>query len=171
MALIYYIGEVSQFSPSVVFQERQLEETPYVLAVGCEAVVDARRQDDEIILLDTDTHPLVLDAADIEEAVSVQDVADLLVLVQVLLEKGLHFLLIDGAHLLRGDDDLIAVLVAAFLRKGIDLSNVGATTVEDTKRGQVGFVHGAARVMRFALVALADKIWSAVFIKSPRKLK
>ncbi len=66
-------------------------------------------------LLKRNPHPLVVFAPDIKEALPVANVADLLVLVQMLMEKHLHLLLVDGAHLLGRHGDLITVLVSPLL--------------------------------------------------------
>jgi hypothetical protein len=116
-------------------KEKRRERSTYVLRVGRETVVDTRRQHDEILLLEADAHPLVLLTADIKVALSVQDVANLLVLVKVLVEERLYLLFVHGAHLLRGNGNLIAVLVTALFGDGIDLGDLGAAAVENAQLG------------------------------------
>lgn len=66
----------------------------YVLTVRGEPMVDARRQDNEIPFLQPNAHPLVVYAPYVEKALPVEDVSNLLVLVQVLVEKHLDLVLV-----------------------------------------------------------------------------
>ena len=116
-------------------------------------MIDPRRQDQQIILLQPDPHPVVPRIPHVEIPVPVQDVSDLLVLVQVLVEEHPDLVLVNGAHLVRGDGDLVAVLVGALRGEGVDVGDGGAAPVEDAEVGEVGFRDGAAGVVGLALVA------------------
>lgn len=105
-------------------------------------------------LLQVDPHPLVAAAADVEVAGAVADVADLLVLVQVLREEVLDLLLVDVAHLLRAHGDLVAVAVPPLLGQLIHRRQRRVPRVRHAHGGQVGLAQGAAAVMGEALVSL-----------------
>ena len=117
-------------------------------------MIDPRGQNDQIIFHQPDPHPLVLLAADIKEALSVENITDLLVLVEMLVEEHLDLLLIHVAHFLGRNGDLIAILVRSVVGDGVDGGYGWAAVVKDAKGGEVGRVDGAARVMVEALVAL-----------------
>lgn len=61
-------------------------------------MVDTSRQDDQIILAQPNPNPLILLAPNIKVTLSVPDIANLLVFVQMLTEERLYFLLIDVAQ-------------------------------------------------------------------------
>jgi hypothetical protein len=109
-------------------------------------VVNARRHNHKITLLEPQAHPVVILAPDIEVSSTSQDIADFLVLVQVLVEESLHLILVAGKQLGR-NLNLVAVLVVAL---GSDLVHavqvVGEVVVFYAERGEV--------VVREALVAL-----------------
>lgn len=117
-------------------------------------MVDARRQDDQIVLRQPDAHPLVLLAADVEVALAVADVPDLLVLVEVLGEEHLHLVLVHVAHGLGRDGHLVAVLVSALRGQGVHDVNGRAVAVDDAQRGEVGLGDWAAVIVGLALIAL-----------------
>lgn len=116
----------------------------HILVIGREPMINTRRHDDQITLLKPDPDPVVALAPDVKVARAIQDVADLLVFVQMLVEEGLHFFLVDGAHGGGRNGDLIAVLVLALGREGVHVSDVRIVVVEDAKLGEVGGVYGAA---------------------------
>lgn len=68
-------------------------------------------------LLELNAHPLVALGAHVEVSLAVADVADLLVLVEVLVEEHADLALVGVAHLGGRDDDLVAVLVVALARQ------------------------------------------------------
>lgn len=70
------------------------QECTHVLVVRSETVVDARRHDHKITLLKPQAHPVVILAPDIKVSSTTQNIADFLVLVQVLVEEGLYLLLV-----------------------------------------------------------------------------
>lgn len=117
-------------------------------------MVDARRQDDQITLLQPDSDPIVALAPDIKETCAIENVSDFFVLVQVLMEKALHLLFVDVAHLLRRYGDFISVLVAALLCKCVDIVVRADMLIDYAKVGEIAWVDTAPRVVREALVAL-----------------
>jgi len=78
----------------------------------------------------------------------------------MLLEEALDFLLVDVAHLLGADGDLVAVLVAAFGGERVDGGEGGEVPVEDAEVVEVGGVYRALGVVGKALVALEGKVFS-----------
>jgi hypothetical protein len=72
----------------------------------------------------------------------------------MLVEEALDLLLVDIAHLLRGDSDDVPILVVARAGELVDVFFIGEVEVEDAEVLEVGCVDGAAGVVEFALVAL-----------------
>lgn len=101
-----------------------------------------------------DANPFIICAPDVEVAMSVADVADLLVLVQVFMEERLDLLFVHVAHLLRGDDDLVPVLVSAVGSELVDAVEVGDPVVVDAELPQLVNGDLLARVVCQTLVAL-----------------
>lgn len=117
-------------------------------------MVDTSGEDNQIILLQEDTDPFIIDPADIEETLAIENVADLLVLVQVLCEEHLHFVLIHSTHGLNRDGHRVAILVAALRGELIHLLDRWAISVDHAEIGQGLLRDLAARIMGFTLVAL-----------------
>lgn len=69
------------------FREKKILNT-HILLIGGKAMIDTRRQDDQIILLDAQADPLVILATDVKVPGAVEDIPNLLVLVQMLVEEG-----------------------------------------------------------------------------------
>jgi hypothetical protein len=126
----------------------------HVGLVSGEAVVDAGGHDHEIVLIELDADPVVVAAAYVEEAAAVEDIADLLILVQVLVEEHAHLLLIHVAHLLGRDDDLVAVLVRALGGEPVDVGDIREVEMQDAQLGQVVRTDLAAGVVGETLVTL-----------------
>lgn len=105
-----------------------------------------------------DANPFVTLTSDIKEPSTVPDISDLLVLVQVLVEEHLDLLLVDIAHLLWGYGDHIAILVASFGGKLVDICNVGEPIVEDSQLGEILLGNLATGVVEFALVNALAKV-------------
>lgn len=117
---------------------------------------NSRRQDQQIIFLQADAYPFVLQAPHVEKSIPVQDIADLFVLVQVLVEEHADFLLIDVAHLLRRHRDFVPVLVDPFCSDLIDVGNGRAMVVEDAEVVKLFDGEGAPGIVVFALVNLGE---------------
>jgi hypothetical protein len=128
----------------------------HVLVIGGESVVDARGQHNQIALLEPDSDPIVAFTADVEKPRAVEDIPDLLVLVQVLVEKRLDLLFVNVTHFLGRYNDLVAVLVAALHCQFVDVGLRCDVLVQHAELRQVRGVHGAPRVVREALVALQE---------------
>lgn len=117
-------------------------------------MVDAGGHDHQVVLLELDPHPIVVLAADIEVASSVQNIPNLLILVQVLVEEVLDLLLVHVAHGGGRNGDLVAVLVGARGRDGVHIVDVGEVEVQDAEFGEVVVGDGAVGVVGETLVAL-----------------
>jgi hypothetical protein len=126
----------------------------YILRVSGESMIDTRRQNNEITLFHGDANPVVLNPTDIKIAISIEDIPNLLVLMQMLVKEHLHLILVHSAHRLRRHDALIAVLVVSFLRELVDRRNLREVPVKNTDRGKDGFVDGTAGVVQLSLVTL-----------------
>ena len=111
----------------------------YVFIISRESVIDTRGEDNQIILDESNAHPLVFLAPHIKISLSVTDISDFLVLVQMLSEEHLHLILVSLAHCCGGDGDLIAVLVAAFLGERVDIRKLWEVAVDYAERGKVVF--------------------------------
>jgi hypothetical protein len=111
-------------------------------------------KDDHVVLLELDPHPVVILAPNVEIALAPPNVPNLLILVQVLVEKHLNLILIHFAHLLWRDNDLITVLVAALFGDLVDTFQLRETVVEDANLSESFDIDGAARVVGQTLVAL-----------------
>ena len=96
----------------------------------------------------------VILAPHVEVPLAVPDVANLLILVKVLMEEHLHFVLVGGAHVGRGHDDLIAVLIASLLRQLVDTVKLTDPEILDAEPLQCIDIDGIPRVVRQALVTL-----------------
>lgn len=130
-------------------------------------MINPRRQDQQIPLPHPDPNPPVPAIAHVEKPLSVEDIPNLLVLVQVFVEERPHLLLVHRAHRLRADGHLVAVLVRARRRERVELvEGVGAEEllVEDADALEVGEAYGLARVVVGALVALYRRVGKTVFI-------
>jgi hypothetical protein len=127
----------------------------HVVTIGSETMKDPRRQDDQIILLQPNSHPLILGISNIKESVPIKYIPDFFILVQVLVEKHLYFLLVDDAHFVGGDGDFISILVGALLSDIVDGRDTGAAMVEDTELGEVRGRYFAAGIMVKTLIALS----------------
>lgn len=128
--------------------------TAYILVIRGKTVVDTSRQDDQIILAQPNPNPFVLLAANIKVTLSIPDIANLLVFVQMLTEERLYFLLVDVAQGLWRNADFIAVLVSTLRGYGIYGFDGRTVMVDDTNGFEVGFGNGTAIVVGFTLVTL-----------------
>jgi hypothetical protein len=117
-------------------------------------MINARRQNKQVILLQENSNPLIALVSNIKISASVSDISDLLILMHVLGEKRLDFLFVDVPHLLRGHGDHIAVLVAACRGESVDLRDFREVVVNDADAGEGVDGYVAAGVVGFTLVAL-----------------
>lgn len=119
-------------------------------------MINPGRKNNQIILTQPNTHPFILLPTHIKVPLSIANVPNLLVLMQMLTKERLHLLLVDVAHGLRRDADFVAVLVATFSGQGVDEVDGWAVAVEDADGLEVGLGDGATGVVGLALVALFD---------------
>ena len=133
---------------------RETGET-YIAIIRSKPMVNPRRQDDQIVLDKLDADPLVALAADVEITRPVADVPDLLVLVQVLVEKLRQLGLVQIArHRCGRDRDLVPVLVVTLGGERVDTLQRGHLEVKDADFGEVRGGYLATGVMGDTLVAL-----------------
>lgn len=132
----------------------QRKRETYILGIRREAMVNARRKNQQIILDQTNAHPVIILATNIKEPFPVQNIPNLLVLMQMLMEKRLYFFLVNVAHFLGRDGDFVAVFVAAVAGESVDVGDLRALAVDDAEGFEVAGVDFAARVVVFTLVAL-----------------
>lgn len=135
--------------------------TTYIARIRGEAMVDTRRQDEQVVLLTPYPHPLVPFAPDVEEALAVKNVPDLpsrhlvnlspspnlqpnqqkersphfFIFMQMFLLKHLHLLLIHSPHLLWRDSNLVPILVVALLSDQIHGIDRRAIVVDNSEIG------------------------------------
>lgn len=105
-------------------------------------------------LLNTDTNPSVIGASDVKEPLTVANITNFLILVQMLVEEGFNLFLIDLAHLLWRHNNLVSVPIAAVRSQLVDPIQIRDLVVKDTKLLQIFDGNLLARVMCQALVTL-----------------
>lgn len=116
-------------------RQKEKKKITYILLISRKPMIDTRWEDDQIILLERNAHPLVLFSSNIKVSRSIDNVSDLLVFVQMLVEERLDFVFVHLAHRLGGDGDLVAVLVAPLAGELVNVLDGGASSVEDTDGG------------------------------------
>jgi hypothetical protein len=89
------------------------------------------------LTIKTDPNPVISFAADVEIAISLENISDLFILVQMLIEKHLDFFLIDITHLLWRDGNHISILVVALRCQIVNSLDLWEVKVEDAKFGQL----------------------------------
>lgn len=129
MACTYY----AHLSVSHIWRRREgLIGEPYVGLIGGEAVVDSGRKNEQIILVQLHTHPLVILAPDIKVTLAASDVTDFLILVQVLVEEHLNLVLVYVSHFLRRHKDLVAVFIPSFSSELVHVLKIRKAIVDDS---------------------------------------
>jgi hypothetical protein len=93
-------------------------------------MIDAGGQNNKVILLHPDTHPVIVLISYVKEAFTIKNISYLLILVQVFVEERLYLLFIDITHSLWRNYNFVTVLIAAFRRKCVDLAKRRAVVVE-----------------------------------------
>lgn len=117
-------------------------------------MVDARGQNNHVVLVQADADPLIVLPSHVEVPLAVEDVPDFLIFVQVLGEEHLYFFFVNVAHSRWRHAHLVAVLVAPLGGELVDGFEGRAVVVHHTQGGKLVFRDGAAGVVRLALVAL-----------------
>jgi hypothetical protein len=125
-----------------------------ILPVCGKAMINSSRQNDQVILLQSDADPVISCASHVEESFPIQYVSNLFVFVKMLVEEHLHLHFIDVSHLLRRDCNFISVLVTSFSGNRVYIIYRRASIVDDTEVTQVTTIDGFPRVMVVALVTL-----------------
>jgi hypothetical protein len=124
-----------------------------VIRLVCsETMVDARRQDEQIVLLELNTDPVVVFASNVEIPLAAPDISDLFIFVEMLVEEGLDFFFVNVAHLLWRDIDFIPVLIAPLLGKLVYAREVGEVVVVNSQFAERIDIDGAAGIVGKPLV-------------------
>lgn len=118
LVCISSVSSVQRLPRWLIFEEAH--RLNIVVIIGREPVVDTGRQDDQIVLLESDPDPVIALISDVEVACTVSDVSDLLVLMHVLIEKHLHFRLVNLTHGFWRDGNLISILVVALFGEHVN---------------------------------------------------
>ena len=126
--------------------------------VGGESVIDASWQYEQVVLVQLHAHPLIVLAPHIKVSLTVPNVANFLVLVQVLVEEHLDLILVDIAHLLGRHKYLVPVLVPALSCQLIDTLQGREMIVKYTEFAQVIDRDLAARIVGQTLVTLTMRL-------------
>jgi hypothetical protein len=117
-------------------------------------MVNPSWKDDHVVLLELDPNPVIVLAPHVKVSLAASNVADLLILVKMLIEEHFDLVLVDIAHLLRRDDDLVAVLVATLLCHLVHTIELGKTVIEDAQLLQSVDIDLAPRIVGQPLVTL-----------------
>lgn len=149
IAMLAQLGSTCVHERVGVFQR-----VSYVLLIRRESMVYAGGQDNHVVLLEPDAHPVVGLASDVKVTRAVADVSDLLVFVEVFGKEHFDLVLVYGAHGVGGHGDDVPVFVVAVFGDGVDFGYLGAVVVQDAEAGEVRGVDVAAGVVGLALVAL-----------------
>ncbi len=123
-------------------------------------MINATRKDDQIVFLELNPDPLIASIAHIEKSLTIPDVSNLFILMQVLVKEHLDFIFVHIAHLLWRDGDHVPVLVAALDRELVNLAFIGNSIIEDTDLLELIHRHIAATVVRLTLVTLRIQLAS-----------
>jgi hypothetical protein len=126
----------------------------YVRFIGSEAVVNAGWENDHVVLLELDSHPVVVLTPDVKVPLPATDVTDLLILVKMLIKEHLNFVLVYVAHLLRRHNDLVTVLVSALLGHLVDSIKLWKTVVKDADLLESFSIDETTRIVGKTLVTL-----------------
>lgn len=103
----------------------------HIFLIRGEPMVYAGRKADQISLMDPQPDPVISFIPHIKEPRAFQDVPDLLILMQVFVEEGLHLAVINLTHSGWRDGDLIPVVVVAIFCYGVHLGRSLAAGMED----------------------------------------
>jgi hypothetical protein len=146
---------VSKTKPSEKIGTTQdIHRQTHVLVIRSKPMIDPRRHNHQITLLQPQPHPRVVLAPHIEVTPTAQNVPNLLILMKVLVEESLHLFFVAGEEV-GGDFDFVAVLVVALGGDFVHaLEVIREVVVGYAEGGEVGWVDGAAGVVGEALVAL-----------------
>lgn len=90
----------------------------------------------------------------VEEAITIDYVSDLFILVEVLVKEHLYFFLVYWAHLLWRYNDLVSILVRPLRGNVVNRRYRRAVVVKDAELAEVVRAYSAPRIMVFTLIAL-----------------
>ena len=93
----------------------------YVCLVGCPSVINTSRKNDQIALSDFDADPLVRFIANVEEASSLDDESNLVVIMHVFVVEHFEVSFIHISHRLRRDYEFVMVHIMRKISQACDL--------------------------------------------------
>ena len=130
----------------------------HVLIINSKSVVDPRRHNSQIPLLQSQSDPIVTLTPHVKVTRAIQDISNLLIFVKMFVEKDLYFFLVvwEGGG---GDCDFVAVLVVARGCEFVYVVERGEVVADYAEFGEVGGGDWAAGVVGEALVALCGVVW------------
>jgi hypothetical protein len=117
-------------------------------------MINSSRQNNQVILLQPYAYPVVRFASHIKEPFPIKNVSDLLIFMEVLVEKHFHFVVIDITHFVGRDYNLISILVAALFGNCVDIVYGRAAVVDHTEIAQIVTIQRFPRIVILALVTL-----------------
>ncbi len=124
---MYYTMTISRNSTE------SLRMATHILVVRREPVEDARGQNDQVTLLDSDPDPFIVQTSYVKEAIAINNVAYFFVFVEMLIEKGCHFGFIRSSHVVRRDNNFISISVRALRSNLVHQRNRRAVVVQNTQ--------------------------------------
>jgi hypothetical protein len=117
-------------------------------------MINSSRQNNQVILLQPYAYPVVRFASHIKEPFAIKNVSDLLIFMEVLVEKHFHFVVVDITHFVGRDCNFISVLVAALFGNCVDIIYGRAAVVDHTEIAQIVTFESFPRIVILALVTL-----------------
>lgn len=93
-------------------------------------MINPRRKNNQILPPQLNPHPLIPLIANIKKPFPVNNIPNLLILMQMLAEERLDLLLVHLPQRLRGDGELVPVLVPAFFREDVDVLDCRAVAID-----------------------------------------
>lgn len=98
-------------------------------------MIEACRQNNEIIFLNSDSYPTVFTIPNVKETLAIKYVADFFIFVQMLNEEYFDFVFVGRSHACRWDSNLVSILVGALGCNGIDSRNRRTITIDHPQVG------------------------------------
>ena len=126
----------------------------YVFSIRREPMIETRGQNDKIIFFNPDSNPAVCAVSYVEETPAIEYVTDFLVFMQMLYEKHLDLLLVNWAHALGRNDDLVPVFVTTLWCDSIDWREWRTMFVKNAELRKHIDTDGTSGIMFLALVTL-----------------
>jgi hypothetical protein len=150
MAFVYCIPH---YQHSVPLFYLSLVHCTHVLLISSKTMIDSRRHNSQISLLQSQTNPIITLTSNVKVTSTIEDISDFLVFVKMLVEEYFDLFLVVGQCGGR-NGDFVAVLVVAGGGEVVNRVQGGTVVADDAEVGEVGGCDGAPAVVGKALVAL-----------------